>query len=295
VTVPVAFTDDYEHILQSIVKELRNLLEAADEEHGSLAAVTLGLPMSATLTAVGLLQVQGTIGWMGFPVKEWLESELGVAVHLENDVDLMVLGERMEHYSDVDDILFVYAADGVGAASISGGQLIRGTSGLAGEIAHVPTPTRHNDVCLCGKTGCLAAIATLPAVLKSLRRDGVAADTLDDLMQLVGRGNPAAARILREAGNHVGDVLVYSLSATNPQVLVLGGSLAFAGDHFVAGIRETLYRTGAPALTDRLQVVRSATAEGSGTRGALQLSAEHVLSDGTLFSLLEDAETTADA
>ena len=73
VTIPVAFTDDYEHILRSIVTELRKLMEATDQEHGPLASITLGLPMSATLSAVGLLQIEGTIGWMGSPLKNGLK------------------------------------------------------------------------------------------------------------------------------------------------------------------------------------------------------------------------------
>lgn len=293
VTLSVVFTDDYEHILESIASALRRLLADVDEEHGELASITLGLPMSATLDSGGLLQTRGVGGWMGYPVREWLEKELAVSVHLENDVNLMALGERMETYPDIDDILFVYDGDGVGTASIAGGHLVRGATGLAGEIAHLPTPRNHGELCLCGNTGCLAAVATLPAVLRDLRREGLSATTLDDLMQLVSQGDPSAARILREAGRHLGDVLIYSISSTNPSVLVLNGSLAFAGDYFVAGIREVLYGKGVPTLTNGLQVVRSANPLGAGSRGALQLSADHVLTDGKLLELLEEPASQA--
>ncbi|MGN6760199.1 MAG: ROK family protein [Leifsonia sp.] len=288
-TVPVAFTDDYESILASITAALRALLSGMDDEHGELASVTLGLPMSATLDAVGLLQTKGLKGWMGYPVHEWLETELAVTVHLENDVNLMALGERMESFPGTNDLLLVHVADGVGTATIADGRLVRGAKGLAGEIAHVPTPRHHSKECLCGNVGCLAAVATLPAILHTLRDEGVDASSLDDVMQLVTRGDATAARVLRDAGRHVGEVLVYSISSTNPEVLVLSGSLAFAGDYLVAGIREALYRTGSAALTDSLRVVRSSNPLGAGTRGALQLSAEHVLTDGSLFALLDDA------
>lgn len=289
VTVPVAYTDDYETILTSVLTSLQKLLAEMDDEHGPLGSVTLGLPMSATLDAVGLLHTKGLKGWMGYPVREWLETALAVTVHLENDVNLMALGERMESFPDTDDLLLVHVADGVGTAAIADGRLVRGSKGLAGEIAHVPTPRHHNRQCLCGNVGCLAAVATLPAVLHALREEGVDASSLEDLMRLVAQGDARTARVLRDAGRHVGEVLVYSISSTNPEVLVLSGSLAFAGDYLVAGIREALYRTGSAALTDNLRVVRSSNPLGAGTRGALQLSAEHILTDGSLFALLEDA------
>ena len=103
-----------------------------------------------------------------------------------------------------------------------------------------------------------------------------------------GSAPVAAARALREAGRHVGDVLVYSISSTNPQVLILSGSLAFAGDYLVAGIRETLYRASSTALTEGLRVLRSTNPLESGTLGALKLSAEHVLTGGDLFALLDE-------
>ncbi len=288
-SLPIAHTDGYEHILNGIVDTLRRLLSDTAEEHGDLAAVTLGLPMSATLGAVGLIRTGGAKGWMGFPAREWLETELAVPVQLENDVNLMVLGERIEAFPEVADLLLVHVADGVGAAAVAGGNLVRGAANLAGEIAHVPALRRNDELCLCGNRGCLGAVATLPAVLSTLRREGRQAENLDDLMQLVARGDFIAARTLRQAGRDVGDVLVYSISSTNPQVLVLSGSLAFAGDHFIAGVRESLYSSGPPALTDGLQVVRSMKPAGSGTRGALQIAAEQVLSGDSLVALLEES------
>ena len=122
-----------------------------------------------------------------------------------------------------------------------------------------------------------------------LRAEGKQADDFNDLMRLVASGDATAAQLLRDAGRDVGDILVYTISATNPQILVVGGSLSIAGDFFIAGVKESLFRHGAPALTEGLQIERSQHPLGFGTPGALGLSAEHVLSSGLLFDLLDVA------
>jgi len=214
--LPIASADSYEPILEGVVSALRKLLEETSATHGGLASVTLGVPMSATIGAVGLRGSGHTPGWAGFPAQEWLETVLAVPVHLENDVNLMALGERLEAYPDVEDLLLVHVGDGVGTGAIAGGSLVRGAHGLAGEIAHVPALRMNDELCLCGNVGCLAAVATLPAVLRILEREGVIAHDLPDLMRLVADGNPNAVRVLRQAGRDVGDVLVYLIRPSSP-------------------------------------------------------------------------------
>jgi len=281
--LPIAQTDSFEQVLRGAVDRLRELI--VDSDHGPLASVTLGLPLSAASSAVGLMAPGRQDGWASFPAREWLEDKLEVAVHVENDVNLMALGE-LNAAPDLRDVVLLHAGDGIGLGVICDGLLVRGSSGQAGEIAHVPALRRNDEPCICGNVGCVGAIATIPALLRMLREEGCAADDFDDVQQLIIRGDATAARLLRQAGRDVGDVLVYALATTNPQVLIIGGTMAVAGDFFVAGVKEALFTRGAPSVTEGLQVLRSSLPPGSVTAGALRLSAEYVLTGTHLFDLL---------
>ena len=223
VELPVAHTDDFEHILNSALTALASLQDELVDA-GPLAGITLGLPLSATLGAVGLQTPSGRAGWMGFPAKDWLEERLGVPVHVENDVNLMALGEQLERH-DAPDLMLLHAGEGIGVGVVAAGTLVRGNTGQAGEIAHVPAIRRPDEPCLCGNVGCLGAVASVPGILKMLRAEGIDVTSFDDLMARVTSGDSTVAQTLRQAGRDVGDVMVYAISATNPRFLVVGLSL----------------------------------------------------------------------
>ncbi|WES63547.1 ROK family transcriptional regulator [Microbacter sp. GSS18] len=286
VELPVAQTDGFEQILRAASEGLRTLLREQAERLGPLSGVTLGVPLSAKVGAVGMRNPSGQTGWASFPAQEWLQEELGVPVHVENDVNLMVLGEQLEVFPDARDLILLHAGDGIGLGVMADGALIRGAAGQAGEIAHVPALRDNDEQCLCGNIGCLGAVATLPAILKMLRGEGVDIDSIEGLTSAVAAGDARAGRAVRQAGRDVGDVVAYAIATTNPGLLVVGGELSAVGDHFVAGVKESLFRRGAPALTDGLHVTRSSRSAGAGTLGALRLAADGVLAGRALFDLL---------
>lgn len=87
-----------------------------------------------------------------------------------------------------------------------------------------------------------------PAIAATLTAGGAEMRT-GDLIALVERGNPDAVAAIRQAGRDLGEVLATCVSLLNPSVIVLGGSLAAAGDHLLAGVREVVYNRSLPLAT----------------------------------------------
>jgi predicted NBD/HSP70 family sugar kinase len=115
---------------------------------------------------------------------------------------------------------------------------------------------------------------------------GLPATTSADVVTLVRAGDLRASNAVREAGRQIGSVLAACVSLLNPSVIVIGGNLAEAGEHLLAGIREVVYRRSLPLATQHLRIVQSRTRGRAGVLGASVMAAEHVLSPTAVDALL---------
>ncbi len=87
-----------------------------------------------------------------------------------------------------------------------------------------------------------------------------------------------AIQAVRQAGRDLGEVLAMLVNLVNPSVVVIGGPLAEAGEHLLAGIREVVYQRSLPLATEQLQLVSSVAGERAGILGAAALAIGHALS-----------------
>jgi predicted NBD/HSP70 family sugar kinase len=133
-------------------------------------------------------------------------------------------------------------------------------------------------VCRCGNEGCLEAIASGPALASRLRALGVEARDGQEVVDLVRAGDLTAVQAVREAGRDIGEVVATMVNLINPSVVVIGGRLAGAGEHLLAGIREVVYRRSLPLATEHLRVVPSGAGQHAAVLGAAALAIGHVLS-----------------
>ncbi len=215
----------------------------------------------------------------------WVQQHLQVPVLVDNDVNIMALGERAIAWPTTSHLMFVKVATGIGSGVISGGRLQRGAQGVAGDIGHVHVARGADVPCHCGNRGCLEALASGPAIARALRAQGVPAENGNDVVALVKRGNIDAIQAVRQAGRDIGEVLTACVSLMNPSVIALGGSMARVGEHLIAGVREVVYTRSIPLATEHLSIVQSATAENAGIIGASVLAIEHALSPEAFHGL----------
>ncbi|GGS24090.1 ROK family transcriptional regulator [Actinokineospora fastidiosa] len=217
-------------------------------------------------------------GWNGYDVPARVAADFDVPVLVDNEVNLMALGEHARCHPDEQHMMVVKVATGIGAGLISNGELHRGAVGAAGDLGHILAPGAGDAPCRCGNTGCLEAVASGPAVAARLSEAGIEATTSADVVALVQSGNPVAGQAVRQAGRDIGEVLAGCVSLFNPSLIVIGGSLSNAGEMLLAGVREAIYRRSLPLATEHLRIVPSQTADNAAMLGAAAMVVQHALS-----------------
>jgi predicted NBD/HSP70 family sugar kinase len=277
VSTPLDIAEGPARVLGAIASYGRNLLAGAGRTEADLAGTGVGLPGPVEHSTGRPNHPPIMPGWDEYDVVDHLTAELGGEVLVDNDVNIMALGEYATAYPEVRHLMFVKVATGIGAGIISDGRLHRGAQGAAGDLGHVQTPSGSDVVCRCGNTGCLEAIASGAAVAQELRAQGIEASSSADVVGLVRGGNASATAAVRQAGREIGTVLAACVSLLNPSVIVVGGSLAQAGDSLLAGVREVVYGRSLPLATNDLRIVTSRAGAEAGLIGAATMVIQHAL------------------
>jgi len=275
---PMAISAGPESVLGRMVEAGHDLIDGLGRDRRDLAAVGIGVPGPVEHSTGRPVNPPIMPGWDRFDVPGWVQQHLEVPVLVDNDVNIMALGERAVAWPHVEHLMFVKVATGIGSGVISGGLLQRGAQGIAGDIGHVQVARGAGVPCHCGNRGCLEALASGPAIARALRQQGVEAQTGRDVVDLVKRGDLDAIQAVRQAGRDIGEVLTACVSLVNPSVIAIGGSMARAGEHLIAGVREVVYTRSMPLATEHLAIVQSAAAENAAVLGASMLAIHHALS-----------------
>ena len=271
-----------DRVLGWATEAVLGLLTEAGRKRGDLAAIGMGLPGPVEHSTGRAINPPIMPGWDRYDVPGHVQRAIEVPVMVDNDVNIMALGEQHQHLPDVSDLVFVKVGTGIGAGIISGGALQRGAQGTAGDVGHVRIPRGEGTWCRCGNEGCLEAIASGVAVATALREAGLDAADGGDVVRLCRGGDVTAIQAVRQAGRDLGEVLAMLVNLVNPSVVVVGGSLALAGEHLIAGIREVVYQRSLPLATEQLHLVASVAGERAGILGAAALAIGHALSPDTI-------------
>ncbi len=273
-----AITDGPEIVLSWMIETGRELLASIDRRSEDVIAIGIGLPGPVEHSTGRPVNPPIMPGWDQFDVPAYVQQHLQVPVLVDNDVNIMALGEQAYAWSNTEHMIFVKVATGIGSGVISSGLLQRGAQGIAGDIGHVQIPRGAGVPCHCGNRGCLEALASGPAIAAELRRNGVAAESSQDVVDLVKLGNLEAIQAVRQAGRDIGEVLTACVSLMNPSVIAIGGSMAQAGEHLIAGVREIVYTRSMPLATGHLTIVQSSAGASAAVLGASMLAIHHALS-----------------
>ncbi|QHC57926.1 ROK family protein [Rathayibacter sp. VKM Ac-2760] len=261
------------------------LLEEASAA-GPLAGVGVGVPGPVEHATGRPVKPPIMPGWDRFDIPECVARRLPVPVLVDNDVNLLALGEHADHYAEVDDLLYVKVSTGIGAGIVSGGALQRGALGAAGDLGHVQVPGDRGEADL-EAIASGSAIARRLAAAGRLTAAGGPVTTTADVVALLTAGEPTTVELTRAAGRDLGEVLATCVNLLNPSVIVIGGSIAEASHEVLAGVREVVYRRSLPLATRALDIVQASGDTGGGVRGAALMVRRHLLSPAEVDAFLD--------
>lgn len=300
---------------RTILQRVNELLHKArtDGAFDRLDAVGIGVPGPVSFRDGVPVSPPIMPGWDRYPVRELLAREHGCPAVVDNDVNIMAIGERHGGVAhSVDDFLFVKIGTGIGCGIHLGGTVYRGVDGCAGDIGHIQVDA-GGPVCSCGNTGCLEALfsgfalardalaaarsgespalaerlAAYQAAARAAAGESAAGHASDDdrpelnititardVAEGAAEGDVTCIRLIREGGRRVGGVLATLVSFSNPSMIVIGGGLAQLGHVLLAEIRSVVYRRSLPLATGNLPVVLSELGSRAGVTGAAVLASD---------------------
>ena len=274
-SVRLAVDHDPEHALGAAVE----LIEAAMADTGTPRDKILGLGVGIACPVLtnGDLSADGIMpGWVGIRPADELTARTGLPARVVNDANAGALAEQRHGAArEVSDVLYLRLSSGIGAGVICGGRVLLGAGGVAGELGHV-TVEPNGDLCRCGNRGCLETVASPPAVATLLSRSWGRPVSEGELAGLVLAGDRGTLRAIEDAGDAVGRALAPAVLLLNPELIVVGGDLAAAGEPLFEPMRRALERGVMSAHARGLRIAPSALGDSAGVRGAAALILDDV-------------------
>lgn len=230
---------------EKFVKQVSQRIGELRKAHPHMAYEGIGvsLPGRVDLSSQKLVFAPN-LGWREMDLKVQLEHATGLSVDLENAANACALSEFWfgQHAEGVRNLVVVTVSEGIGVGMILNGQLVRGTSGMAGEFGHV-TINENGPKCGCGNHGCWEVYASNSAAVryyseaKSADRNGKdnsqkqpAAKTFENVLQLAEQGDPKAAEALNRMAHYLGKGITMLIAGLAPDVIVVVGDVARAWD-----------------------------------------------------------------
>jgi predicted NBD/HSP70 family sugar kinase len=288
-SMDLLISDGPEKVLSETEAIFEELLAAALKSTADVRGVGIGVPGPVDFAQGTLADPPIMPGWNDYRVGSRFAQQYDVPVRVDNDVNIMALGEYWDSDAAAEDMMFVKVGTGIGSGLIFDGHLHRGAKGAAGDIGHIQAGVA-DVMCRCGNFGCLEATASGGALAAQLAELGH--DTRDgrDVVALAATGERDAVQAIRDAGRAIGDILAGVVNLLNPAEIVIGGDLAQAGQPLLAGIRETVYRRSTTLNTNDLTIRASELGDRAGVIGAAALVIEHILDPAAIDAAINDKE-----
>ncbi len=278
-----------EDLARRLVSELSSLLDATRVPRESVLWCGVASP-GLVNPATGVVERSTNLAWTHVPFGPMLSEGLGgIPVHVENISNAAAIAE-MEYgcAKGCGNLVYVNLSVGIGAGVIADRQVFGGARGYAGEIGHMALEMRDGAQCSCGRDGCFEAYCGLGAVMDRLRgvlsedvcrSHGVSRAELSiaDVLNTSIYDAPKVREVLDDVAYMVGIAVSNLICLLNPDMVVLGGELAQAGDRFVGTVSRTAEARAIGEMSSMCRIVKSVMQQDPPLMGAYLLALGHVL------------------
>ncbi len=272
-SVPTNIAAGRDALIESIAHGVHQI-EAAHAGEG-LLGIGIGVPGFILLEKGIITKSPNLPGLENFPIRDTLQDRLGSPVVLENDANAAALGEKWQGAGqDVDDLVLLTLGTGIGGGIISGGKILHGYLGMAGELGHLtiePDPARGAR-CGCGNTGCLEAQASATAIHRMAREAGLGDLTSHQVYDAAMAGSAPARAIFERMGQALGLGLAILVNTFNFPLYLLSGGVLAAWDLFAPSMLEECRRRSLTFRQTDTRVDKATLGEEAGLYGAARLA-----------------------
>ncbi len=286
------FSDKYqlpEGFVSVVGDAVVNMLDKKGLPLVDLSGIGIGLPGCVDSINGTVRDLSNLPDWPETNIKEQMENRLDVPTFIDNDVNIMTIGELV-HGAGKGCVNAVCCTlgTGVGGGLVIGGKLYRGTNLCAGEIGHISL-FPEDEGCNCGNKGCLENYVGNSAIVertkKMLKENNLDSAILSELIQndtglltpkiiyeAAVRGDELSSFIWKQTGYYIGMAFANIVNILNPEKIIIGGGVAQAGKILFDSIIETVNSRAIPIATRDLQIVPAQLGEDAGVYGAATYS-----------------------
>lgn len=257
--------------LEEGIAALDDVLAELSAGYADLRGVGLGIPDPVDLQSGTIGHSRSGPAWTNARAREALSERAGVPVAMDNTSHLAALGEVMwGAAAGARNVMYLKMSHGVGAGLLLNGEIYRGSIGVAGELGHFSV-SENGPACPCGNRGCLELYAGGSALLdlfRPVRGDHVG---LEDLVAAAVQGDRVADRLISDAGATTGRLLASVCNLLDPDLVVIGGDLAAAGELLLEPMRTALTRHALGLVSAHVKLVSGTLGQRAGALGGIAL------------------------
>lgn len=273
------------HAQADIRSILENLSAAADEmksfaENEGLQAevVGIGTPGNVNIeTGMLMGSTPNFLAWRDVSISEEMQKRTSLPVFADNDGNLMALGEaKLGAGRGCKNLICITVGTGIGGGIVLNGSLYRGSAYAGAELGHAVIDT-EGIKCNCGSRGCLEMYASATAMIRRYteycQRDKVKQENKQPdaayLFDIYEKGNDQAKQAIDESIYFLGRGLASFINIFNPEMIIIGGGVAEAGDLFINGIRKITFQYAMEKPAENVRIERALLGNRAGYLGAM--------------------------
>lgn len=285
---PTETVRGFEFVMDKVAAMIFDLLSSEQVDIHNVAAVGIGTPGYVD-PIKGVSMYAGNLNWRSMPVADEVSKRVSLPVYVDNDVRMYVYGEaKTGAGKGFQTVLGITVGTGLAAAVVHQGQLYYGGNYMAGEVGHIPM----NEIsypCVCGLTGCLETIASATGMVRQVKdyllagRSSLLRDVPPDQMSAAevskayDAGDKLAIEIMNRTGRLLGKGLASAITLFSPEIVIIGGGVAAAGDRLLKPMREEIHRSIYEGLWSNLTIATAQHLEHAGIIGSAMYAKERLV------------------
>lgn len=280
VRIPIEAADDEHHVIGKVQESIQEVLRKGRVPFERLTAVGVSVP-GLVDRRNGLVVFAPNLGWRNVPLTNLLAT-WRLPLLIENEANAAAVAElTLGSGRGAESLVYVSVNIGVGCGVILDGRLYRGFVEGAGEFGHM-TIIHDGPRCQCGSRGCWEVLtsdaATARRYLSLLPNPATSAHmTIQDVVQQARAGGTAAQKALQETGRYLGVGIANIINGLNPQVVVVGGTIAEAGSLVQEPIEEEIKARAIEYSRRSTNIILSRLGDRASALGCAVMMVEEVL------------------
>nr|WP_275983182.1 ROK family transcriptional regulator [Propionivibrio soli] len=287
---PIEVSDGPGIVLSRVREILADLRQRCGVRSEQVIGIGMGVPGPVEFERGLLVAPPIMPGWEGFSIRDYLGEEYRAPVFIDNDVNVMAMGEMWRLHRELPNFLVVKIGTGIGCGIVCNHTIYRGANGSAGDVGHICVDPA-GERCHCGNQGCVEVMAAGPAIARmgteaaKAGKSAVLAQVLEtqgrirpeDVGQASRGGDVAANAIIKLSGKLIGQMLASVVNFFNPSHVFLCGGISHIGPLFLASIRQSIYQRSLPLSTRHLEIAYAPLGDRAGVIGCAAMALQETM------------------